>query len=156
MFLETMANAVSQASTPPSNPGAGTPLPNDPAELMRVARRSDGIAAGDSQPWHLKAIYQVFASDGKKSGEGVYEVFFANLRKYKQSYAGKSFSQVVYSVVQAEYSCGPNRFVNQLICRDSSRNLSGSYLRARSALASRAGYGVSRSSSPVSRPGCDN
>ena len=90
-LLATIVNAVPQGSPASPNPGTSIPMPNDPAELMKVARRSDGIPVGDSRPWHLKATYQVFASDGKKSEEGVYEVFFANSRKFQQSYASKSF-----------------------------------------------------------------
>jgi hypothetical protein len=71
-----------------------------------------------SRPWHLKATYEVFASDGKKSEEGVYEVFFANSRKYKQSYASKSFSQIDYTTDKGlfrtgdmQWASGPDRLI---------------------------------------------
>jgi Gram-negative bacterial TonB protein C-terminal len=118
LFLATIVNAVPQARPVSPNPETSIPMPNDPVELMKVARRSDGISAADSQPWHLKATYQVFASDGKKSEEGVYEVFFANSRKFKQSYASKSFSQVDYTTETGlfrtgdmQWPSGPERLV---------------------------------------------
>jgi hypothetical protein len=118
LFPATIANAVQQASPAAPHPEVSILMPNDPAELMKLARRSDGIAVADSQPWHLKASYQVFASDGKKSEEGVYEVFFANTRKFKQSYASKTFSQVDYTTEsglfrtgEMEWPFGPERLI---------------------------------------------
>jgi hypothetical protein len=118
LFLATIVNAVPQASPASPNPGTSIPMPNDPAELMKVARRLDGIPVGDSQPWHLKATYRVISSEGKKSEEGVYEVFFANSRKFKQSYASKSFSQVDYTTEtglfrtgEMQWPTGPERLI---------------------------------------------
>jgi hypothetical protein len=112
------AVAVSQTSPASPTPSPAPTMPSDPVELMKLARKTNGIAGGDAQSWHLKATYQVFASDGKKSEEGVYEVLFADSRKYKQSFASKSFSQIDYTTDKGlfrtgdmQWASGPERLI---------------------------------------------
>jgi len=39
-------------------------VPSDPAELMVLAAKSNGLAGDGLQPWHLKASYTEFDAQG--------------------------------------------------------------------------------------------
>jgi hypothetical protein len=50
LLLATVVNAVPQANPASPNSGTSIPMPSDPAELMKIARRSDGIAVAILSP----------------------------------------------------------------------------------------------------------
>ena len=60
----------------------------------------------DAPPWHLKATYDILDTDGRKNGHGVYEVFYAGPKKYKEVYESKQFSQTTYNTDHGAFRAG--------------------------------------------------
>ena len=71
-------------------------VPKDPAALMVLAAKTNGLAGLDDHAWHVKATYQIFDADGKPEQSGVYEEWWAGPKKYKISYTSANFNQTIY------------------------------------------------------------
>jgi TonB family protein len=71
-------------------------MPKDPAKLMQLATKVNGLDSPDIKPWHLKATYQTFDDEGKPKDQGTFEEWWAGHTKYKLSYASAGFNQVQY------------------------------------------------------------
>ena len=59
------------------------------------ARKTNGLGE-DTKPWHVHATYQTFDEQGKPSGTGTFEMWWASATKYKEDYVSESFKQTVY------------------------------------------------------------
>ena len=71
------------------------PLPKDPAAALDLLRKTNGLGE-DTKPWHVHATYQTFDEQGKPSGTGTFEMWWASATKYKEDYVSESFKQTVY------------------------------------------------------------
>jgi TonB family protein len=88
-------------SLPPQNPDQRTDsgtqpsssIPDDPAAMLAMGSRANGLDGRDIEPWHIKASYQTFDSDGDPDKSGTYEEFWVSVRKYKRIYASTDFNQ---------------------------------------------------------------
>jgi TonB family protein len=94
------SQSASPAATPPNAP---TTMPTDPAELMKVAAEMNGLNSDKLAPWHLKATFQLYDTDGKPSEKGTFEEFRAGPHKYKKIYASPSFTQTVWATEDGRY-----------------------------------------------------
>lgn len=70
-------------------------IPGNPNKLMLLGAQLNGLAP-DMKPWHLRANFQTFDADGKPKDQGVFEEWWDASAKWKVSYAGKEFHQVMY------------------------------------------------------------
>lgn len=102
----------------PTAPAVSTTAPSDPAELLKLAATLNGLLVPGGKPWHLKASYDVFDGDGKRTEQGTYEMFWVNSKKFKRSYLSKSFSQTdfgtdsgIFRTGDREWPSGPERIV---------------------------------------------
>jgi hypothetical protein len=102
----------------PTVPAAQVTIPSDPADLLRLAARLNGLLVPDAKPWHLKASYDIFNGDGKRAERGIYELLWVNSKKFRRSYVSKSFSQTDYATDRGifrtgemEWPSGPERLV---------------------------------------------
>ena len=91
-LLSLVAPGKSQA---PASSGAPS-LPGDPHEFMLLAAKSNGLTGSDMQPWHLRATFQLLDDAGNVTDSGVYEEFWANPKKFKITFTGKSFTRIDY------------------------------------------------------------
>jgi TonB family protein len=83
--------------------------PDDPKDRLEAGWRSNGLERPGSQPWHLKAIYEVFDADGKPSDKGTFEEWWVNQTQYRLSYSGTKFSQEEYGTDHGFFHAGdPN------------------------------------------------
>jgi hypothetical protein len=79
-----------------SQQGSQQGSPENALDLLETAGRINGFFSPDSAPWHLRATYSMLNAGGKVTGTGTYEIFWAGMKKVKQSYASKEFSQTDY------------------------------------------------------------
>jgi hypothetical protein len=95
-------------STPAAPEPAATSLPavsvpTDPAEMMKTAADLNGLEGGNIKPWHLKATFQLYDSDGKPSEQGTFEEYWAGPHKYKRIYISPSFTQTEWATEDGNY-----------------------------------------------------
>jgi hypothetical protein len=69
-------------------------MPSDPAALLELAAKKNGLRNVRSAPWHLKATYEVLDESGKTKDSGTFEVFWVSARSSRESYASTHFNQV--------------------------------------------------------------
>jgi hypothetical protein len=68
-------------------------VPDDPAAMLAMGSRANGLDGPGIEPWHIKASYQTFDSDGDPDKSGTYEEFWISARKYKRIYTSTDFNQ---------------------------------------------------------------
>jgi TonB family protein len=91
-LLESAQTQTTQNIAP--NPaGSALSMPSDPATLLSLAARVNGLDGGSMAPWHIKASYQVFDADGDPQNSGSYEEFWVSPNKYKRTYTSDNFTQ---------------------------------------------------------------
>jgi TonB family protein len=81
-------------------------LPSDPKALLLLAAKSNGLAAPDEQPWHLKATFSLIDATGSVTDQGTFEEFWAGPRKYKIAYESKAFTQTEYVTEKGIFRSG--------------------------------------------------
>jgi hypothetical protein len=92
-------------TTPSASPSILS-MPTDPAAIMTVGSKLNGLDGSEISPWHLKATYQEFDSKGKLSGSGSYEEFRVSDRSYKRTYTSPTFNQTDYATERGLYRSG--------------------------------------------------
>lgn len=83
-----------------------TPMPRDPAEILALGARVNGLSGPDIQPWHIKLQYKTFNSDGSEKDSGSYEEFWISAKKYKRSYISSSFTQTDFATERGLFRVG--------------------------------------------------
>ena len=83
------------------------PLPKDPAAALDILRKTNGLGE-DTKPWHVHATYQTFDEQGKPSGTGTFEMWWASPTKYKQVFDSPSFKQTEYGTEKGVFRAGYN------------------------------------------------
>ncbi len=96
------------SSTAGGQPAAPTKeeMPSDPAELLALAAKKNGLHNAVSNPWHLKATYEVLDDNGKVKLAGIFEEFWISERQYRISYSSPDFNQVLISNDKGLYRQG--------------------------------------------------
>jgi len=113
LSLVLLTAAFGQNSPPPES-GEATPsasptiasMPIDPAAIMSLGSKLNGLDGAEMSPWHVKATYQEFDSKGKLSGSGSYEEFRVSDKSYKQTYTSPTFTQTDYATEGGLYRTG--------------------------------------------------
>jgi TonB family protein len=100
------ASAASTAAGQVTSPPATAAMPSDPAQLLALAAKLDGLTGQDVKPWHLKASYETFDEKGKSTGTGTYEEWWVSDKQYKRSYTSASFTQTEYATEKGIYRSG--------------------------------------------------
>jgi TonB family protein len=108
--IEQSSVCSQAAQKPDSNASPSTELvptmPSEPAAILSLAARANGLDGPDVQPWHIKVSYQTFDRDGDPEISGAYEEFWISPRKYKRSYASPNFTQTDFATDGALYRSG--------------------------------------------------
>jgi TonB family protein len=94
-------------------------MPSDPKALLLLAAGANGLVGTDMKPWHLKASYQLFDWQGKVSGKGTYEEFWASPTKRKRIFTSPEFTQTEFTTDKGALRSGANEQVpaalNQIV-----------------------------------------
>jgi TonB family protein len=81
-------------------------MPNDPDALYALVLKSQGLNFPGVKPWHIKASYTVFDTDGSHPVNGVFEEWWMGPHKYKRSYSRAGFTQTDYAANAELYRVG--------------------------------------------------
>jgi hypothetical protein len=111
-FGQTSGSAPQQ-STAPSTASAAAPsvptkveMPNDPAALLELVSKKNGLQNAGIGPWHLKATYELLDDQGAAKEAGTYEEFWISAKKSTKSYTSPSFTQTDYSTEGGVFRTG--------------------------------------------------
>jgi len=105
------------APTPTSAPAdqtspaqtAAEPMPTDPAALLTLAAKKNGLQNVGTEPLHIKATYQLLDDKGAVKETGTIDEIRVSDKKYKLTYSSPSFSQTDYSTDAGLFRVGdPN------------------------------------------------
>jgi TonB family protein len=103
------------AAPPPQSPDqtgavqsavAKLDMPSDPAALLALAAKKNGLQNAGIGPWHIKATYQLLDDAGAVKETGTFEEFRVSEKVYKLSYASPSFNQTDYSNDKGSFRTG--------------------------------------------------
>jgi TonB family protein len=115
MLMPNVAFAQNSVPSPPADdttqitaPGAPNVflMPTEPAAILAVGSKVNGLNGHEVSPWHIKATYQVFDTKGKLSNTGSYEEFWLSDKSYKRTYTSPTFTQTEYATEQGLYRSG--------------------------------------------------
>ena len=82
------------------------PMPKDPAAILNVAAKVNGLGGPGLRPWHVRVSYQTFDTNGHSQDFGTYEEFWISDKKYKRSYTGGNFTQTDFATDRGLYRSG--------------------------------------------------
>ena len=99
------SSAVAQASA------EVTPVPEDPAEILRLATTTNGVDVPSATPWHVKLAYDRFDDDGDNVESGAYEEFYAGAKRYKRIHTGDKLNQTDVANDSGLYRSGDQRWI---------------------------------------------
>ncbi len=101
------AFASGQTAAPTAAPTASTPLgnaptgkaemPSDPAALLELVAKKNGLQNAGTDPLHIKATYQWLDDKGSVKQTGKIDEIRVSDKKYKLTYSGPGFNQTDYS-----------------------------------------------------------
>jgi TonB family protein len=80
-----------------------TASPKDPKELMLAAARLNNLTTSDTEPWHIKARWQILNEHGAATNEGTYEEFWGSSQSSKRVFTGKDFAQTEYTTAKGDF-----------------------------------------------------
>lgn len=102
LLVLLLAVTCTAAFAAQSNTSA-SPLPNDPAALLALAAKHNGLAGPDLKPWHIKATYQLYDAKGKPTQKGTFEEWWAAPNKYKITFDRPNFHLALYATPDGTY-----------------------------------------------------
>ncbi len=101
------------AQASPAQPAA-EPMPTDPAALLALAAKKNGLQNLTS-PWHLKASFEVFDDRGRIRESGTFEELWVSANRYKRNYSSSTFHQTDYSTADGVFRVGDPDWPTQAI-----------------------------------------
>ncbi|MGB8543632.1 MAG: energy transducer TonB [Candidatus Acidiferrales bacterium] len=81
-------------------------MPKDPAALLDIAAKVNGLSNPVSAPWHLRVSYQIFDDKGRPQASGTYEELWLSEDKYKRSYSSPNFTQTDFATDRGLFRSG--------------------------------------------------
>jgi TonB family protein len=93
------ASAAQAPSAPVVNAQSATKveMPSDPAALLELAAKVNGLQNAGTEPLHIKATYQLLDDKGGVQETGTIEELRVSDKNYKLAYSSPSFHQTDYS-----------------------------------------------------------
>ncbi len=118
-FAQTSSVASQQSSGPPSAAPPSSPakveMPSDPAALLALAAKMNGLQNVGTEPLHVKATYQLLDDSGAVKETGRFEELYVSAKKYKLSYSSPSFNQTDYSTETGLFRLGDRRWADDSV-----------------------------------------
>jgi hypothetical protein len=110
MILALVASILlfpAQAAAAPPAPTAPPDVttPDDPRKRITLAEKVNGLHGLDI-PWHLKATYEVFTTDGTTGDAGTYEEWRVNEKQYRVALHSPTLSVEEYGTPQGFFRVG--------------------------------------------------
>jgi TonB family protein len=108
MFLNLVASLLlfpvpAAPATPATPPEVATP--SDPRQRIELAEKVNGLRGLDT-PWHLKATWEVFTTEGTTGDAGTYEEWRVNEKLYRVALHSPSLSVEEYGTPHGVFRVG--------------------------------------------------
>ena len=81
-------------------------MPADAGDLMVLAAKRNGLTSPEMKPWHLKASYATFDSQGNIEAEGTIDEWWAQKHKARISFHSGGDTQTTYYTDAGSYQSG--------------------------------------------------
>lgn len=119
LVVAARAKSDSEIAIPPSTsmsfpliadkkaPGEGTV---DLASWLSKETGLNGLESVGLEPWHIVVSYDQFDEDGDNIHSGVYEEYWAGVKKFKRSYKSDDFNQADYATDKGLYREGDQKW----------------------------------------------
>lgn len=101
------SSVAAQAVPVPSLPV----LPSNPADILTLARRYNGLGDAALSPWHVRVAYETFDEAGNAKDNGVFEEFWESPKLYKRTFSSSSFTWTEYGTSKGLYRKGEASYV---------------------------------------------
>jgi TonB family protein len=107
-FGQTVDSPTQPTTQAPTSQTSSTSveMPSDPAALLELAAKKNGLQNVTSAPWHLKATYEVMDEKGQAKDKGEFEEFWVSESKHRSSYSSSNFNQTLIATEKGFYSEG--------------------------------------------------
>jgi len=84
--------------------GALVDLPKDPRTLLTAAAPYHNFDSADLKPWHLKASYQYYDSNGNPTGEGKWEYWWASPKVHRSTWTRNNATRTEWLTADGRFS----------------------------------------------------
>jgi TonB family protein len=81
-------------------------MPSDPAGLLALTAKKNGLQNIESVPWHLKGTYQVLDRSGTVSGTGAFEILWMSEKKNIWKYTTAGTSKTIFTTEKGAFRVG--------------------------------------------------
>ncbi|HEX4006164.1 MAG TPA: hypothetical protein VHX60_08315 [Acidobacteriaceae bacterium] len=102
--LSALLAAAALAQTPPS--AAPPTLPTDPAALLQLGSKVNGLHGPGLNPWHVRASWQILDDKGQPLHHGTYEEWWAADDEFKVDLVADGFHQIRWATAQGDFTSG--------------------------------------------------
>jgi hypothetical protein len=116
-LLPTIAHDAAPPAAAPVEMTPNNAMQNDPTAFMLKASQSYGLPLKGDQTWHLKVTFNIFDEQGKSADQGVFEEFYVNPSKFKETDSVAGFSQVTYGSDKGRMRAGIPRLPYPLMAQ---------------------------------------
>lgn len=112
MVLRGFGQSPGTATQPPAQAQPATPstskveMPADPAALLEMAAKKNGLQNAGTEPLHIKATYELLDDKGGVKEKGTIEELRVSAKIYKLRYSSPSFDQTDYSTAKGLFRVG--------------------------------------------------
>lgn len=101
------------AGLPQQNQSAPSPaqttapvVPTDPAALLQLASKLNGLHGADLQPWHVRATWQTLDEERQPKEQGIWEEWWAGEKKYRMTYKSADVERTIYGTDRGRHEVG--------------------------------------------------
>lgn len=88
-------------------------MPEEPADILKLASAVNGLQAAGLSPWHIKASYQTFDDSGQPKSSGTFEEFWDSPTKFKRILTTAASSEAEFGTDHGFYRFGGQDWPNQ-------------------------------------------
>ena len=111
-FGQVSSPTQPSATTATTSTSAQMEMPSDPAALLNLGAKKNGLQNVQAAPWHMKATYQVLDERGSAKETGTFEEFWVSDTKVKVSYSGPGVNQTLYLTKDGGFRVGDQKLAS--------------------------------------------
>ena len=111
-LVQASASPAAPAGTASASPAVSATkagdvsTPDDPRKRLELGQKVNGLRGLDPLPWHLKANYEVFDTEGKSKDRGTFEEWRISTKQYKLSFHSAELSLEEYGTDHGIFRSG--------------------------------------------------
>lgn len=103
LIFIALFSLVIQAGLSQTEANVAPGLPKDPREIFAAAAPFYDFSDASLKPWHLKASYQLYDQDGKPSGQGTYEYWWASPKVHRSTWSRGNITRTDWHTADGQH-----------------------------------------------------